>query len=110
MAPNKQTSGFAKQIIVNYIVRDDRVEENIRLVQEVLRQLNEQQPEGVRYAAYKMGDNVFVHVALFRDEAADKAFTNLPAFQAFRRNMSDRLEEKPIVNEVVEIGRYTCKG
>lgn len=110
MVPNRPAGGFAKQIIVNYIVKEGRVEENIRLVREVLRQLNEQRPEGVRYAAYKMGDNVFVHVALFRDEAADKAFTSLPAFQAFRRNMSDRLEEKPIVNEVIEIGRYTCPG
>lgn len=97
-----------KETLINYMVKTEKVAENIQLIKEVLKQLKESQLKGIKYASYQMGDNLFVHIAQFENEAAHHAFTNLPAFQAFRRNINDRIIEKPITNEIAEIGRYAA--
>lgn len=95
-----------QQMIINYVVQKERAGENIDLIRQVFKQLHEQGIQGVKYAAYKMGENVFVHIAQFENEEANKLFSALPAFRSFRRHISDRLEEAPIVNDVQEIGSY----
>jgi quinol monooxygenase YgiN len=96
-----------KQVLINYIVKPERVDENATLIKQVFAQMREEQVKGVKYAAYKMGENVFVHVAQFENEAAHQQFTSLESFKAFRKNMAERQIEKPVTNDIEEIGSFS---
>ena len=48
--------------VVRYRTKSDRAEENERLIREVFAELAEEQPAGLRYAAFRLDDGVsFVH-------------------------------------------------
>ena len=100
---------FMKQVFIHYSVREELVGENEKSIRAVFAELAKVKPEGIRYSSYKMGTNVFIHIALFSTEAEHKAFSELPAFRAFQSSIKDRLLEKPIVNDVSEVGSYTGK-
>lgn len=96
-----------KQVLINYLVKPERVDENVALIKEVFKQLKTAKLTGVKYAAFKMGENVFVHVAQFASEAANKAFSELEAFKAFQKDGATRRLESPIINEIEEIGSFS---
>jgi quinol monooxygenase YgiN len=96
-----------KQVLINYIVKPDKVGENTTLIKQVFEQLKKEQLRGVKYSAYKMGENVFVHVARFENEAAHQQFTSLESFKAFRKDIAGRQLEKPITNTIDEIGSFS---
>lgn len=96
-----------KQMLINYIVKPETAKENAALIKDVFEQLKAKQLKGVKYSAYKMGDNVFVHVAQFETEAARKKFTSLTSFGTFRKNITVRQMEAPITNDIEEIGSFS---
>src|SRR5687767_15151774 len=96
-----------KQVLINYIVKPEKVVENTTLIKQVSEQLKREQPRGVKYSAYKMGENVFVHVARFETEAVHQQFTSMESFKAFRENIAGRQIEKPITNNIDEIGSFS---
>ena len=100
-----------KRMMVRYKVKADRAAENERLIAAVFDELKRQQPAGLRYASFKLGDGVsFVHIV--SHEAADGAnpLTQLAAFKAFTASVRDRCEEPPVVVELHEIGAYRLLG
>jgi hypothetical protein len=97
-----------KQVFINYMIRPDMINENISLIRNVFAELKVAKLNGVKYSAYKMGENVFVHVAQFETVEAEKAFTELKAFKAFRKDMAARQIEKPIINDIEEIGSFSA--
>jgi hypothetical protein len=97
-----------KQVLINYMVRPEMIDENISLIRNVFTELKVAKLNGVKYSAYKMGENVFVHVAQFETIEAEKAFTALSAFKAFRKDMGARQLEKPITNDIEEIGSWSA--
>ena len=56
-----------KRVMVRYKVKADRATENERYIASVFEQLKREQPPGLRYASFKLGDGVsFVHIASLR--------------------------------------------
>lgn len=96
-----------KQVLINYIVKTEKVHENIALIKNVFNQLHAEKPAGVKYTAYKMGENVFIHIAQFETEEAHEEFTRLESFMAFRKDMKARQIERPITNTIEEIGDFS---
>jgi quinol monooxygenase YgiN len=97
--------------VIRYKLKADRVAENERLIRDVFTQLHEKKLVGVKYAVYKLADGVsFVHIISYTTEEAHKAFTSLPAFQAFQAQAKDRFEEAPVTSESEEIGSYSAGG
>ena len=92
---------------INYITHPDQAEVNKQLVKEVFKQLQESNVTGVKYAVFKMGETVFVHLAQFEDDEAMAQFHALPAFQNFQKNIADRLVSEPIITPISEIGTIT---
>ena len=73
-----------EKYIVRYRPKAELADENERRVEAVFAELAETAPEGLRYAAFRLADGTFVHVA---DVEAD---TNpLSALPAFRHHLSD---------------------
>ncbi|SHL21553.1 hypothetical protein [Actinacidiphila paucisporea] len=76
--------------IVRYQTRPGAAAENQRLVEAVMAELNEQDPGGLRYAAFRLDDGVtFLHVAVTGD--ADSPLDGSAAFAAFQQGFADRL-------------------
>lgn len=93
-----------KQVLINYMVKPEKVGENIVLIKNVFLELKATKTKDVKYSAFRMGENVFVHVAQFETPEAEEEFNRLEAFRAFRKNIETRQMEQPIVNQIEEIG------
>ena len=96
-----------RQVMVRYKVKPDRVAENEELVRAVYQELARTQPEGLKYATYRLDDNVtFVHIASSDTADGRSPPTNVEAFKRFQKDIEDRVEEGPVVTEVSQVGSY----
>ncbi len=94
--------------VVCYKVKADRVAENEAYIRKVFVELNTVRPVGLHYASFKLADGAsFMHVVA-REEYLPKDLNEMPAFQAFTKELSDRCEaeEQPTPMEVSKIGSY----
>jgi hypothetical protein len=96
---------MARQVIVQYKVKAERLEEHEALVRAVFAELAEKAPEGIRYGAFKRPDGVsFVHVALV--SAEQNPLETIAAFKKFGERIKERCEEPPQVVELTPVGRF----
>ncbi len=94
-----------RQVMVRYKVKPDRGAENEALVRAVYEELAASEPEGLRYATYRLEDGVsFVHLATVDGEHNPLAET--AAFARFQADVRDRCEEPPVATELHEVGSY----
>lgn len=96
---------MSETTVVRYEVRPGAVEENQRLVEQVLAELADEDPGGLRYAAFQLADGVtFVHVAVV--EGDDNALSRSRAFAAFQQGIGDWVAEPPEPADATLIGSY----
>ena len=94
-----------RRIMIRYKLKPERVAENERLVHAVYEELDDAQPDGFRYATFKLNDGVtFVHLATH--EGTDNPLNRIEAFQRFQEQIRDRCDTPPEVAELEEIGSY----
>lgn len=92
--------------MVRYKVKPDRAEENAELVRAVYVELARAEPDGFRYATFRLEDEVsFVHIAIQRD-GGRSPLAELESFRAFQRNIGERCEEPPVVTKLSEVGSH----
>jgi hypothetical protein len=97
-----------KHKLVRYRVKPEAAAENRRLVEAVLDALMVQAPERVSYMVVELEDGSFVHLKTdFGDE--DFEMGDLPAFQAFRRDIAERCEEPPRASDARIVGHYRMR-
>ena len=93
-----------KRVLVRYTVKPDRVAENEQLVRAVYAELARTQPDGLRYATFKLPDGVsFMHLAVHE---RDNPLQQVEAFARFQEGIRDRCDEQPVVAQLEEIGSY----
>jgi len=93
--------------VVRYRSKPDRADENQALVEKVFGELHVNQPEGLRYATFRLADGVsFVHVASIDTADGSNPLTQTPAFAEFLREIADRCDEGPVASEATVIGSY----
>jgi hypothetical protein len=91
--------------VVRYTTTAQARDENARLVGEVYSALARTQPDGLRYATLLIPDgNAFIHIAV-RD-AAENPLVELPAFQAFQRDLGERVLAPPDSRPATLVGNY----
>ena len=94
-----------KYTAVRYTVKPQALEENKRLVRAVFTELHERRPHDLHYASIALGDGMFVHlVAAPGDDASE--LTSLPAFEAFRATIGERVVAAPESFEAEVVGSY----
>ena len=97
------------KVMVRYKVKPERVAENEQLVRAVYEELNRTQPDGLRYATFRLEDGVsFVHIAFEEDDT--NGLPEVEAFRAFTREIDDRCDEQPVVTVLDEIGSFRFDG
>jgi hypothetical protein len=96
-----------KRVMVRYKVKADKAAENERYIANVFEELKQTNPEGLRYASFKLEDGVsFVHIASIETENKENPLSLSAAFKTFQENIKDRCEEPPVAIELNTIGAY----
>ncbi|MFI9381528.1 antibiotic biosynthesis monooxygenase [Kutzneria sp. NPDC052558] len=97
---------MSRTVMVRYRTRPEAAEENQRLVEAVFRELNADDPGGLRYATFRLDDGVtFVHVARFEGE--DNPLQRSAAFKEFQQDVGARMESGPErSDDVTLVGEY----
>jgi len=100
-----------KRVMVRYKVKAGRAAENERYIERVFEQLRRDQPSGLRYATFKLGDGVsFVHIVSLEAADGSDPLRELSAFKAFTAEIRDRYEDPPVAAELKEVGSYGFFG
>jgi hypothetical protein len=94
-----------RRVMVRYRVKPDRAAENEALIRAVYDELERTVPAGLRYATFKLDDDVsFIHVA--ETEEGRNPLPDVKAFKEFQRDIGERCDEAPVVTELREIGSF----
>jgi len=91
--------------VIRYTTKPERADENERLIRSVFDELAVKNPDGLRYAAFRLDDGVsFIHVAVLDGE--ENPLTTSEAFSEFQSDIKDRLVEGPIPADATMIRSY----
>jgi hypothetical protein len=91
--------------VIRYKTKPERADENERLIRDVFAELAKQNPEGLRYAAFRLDDGVsFLHVAVL--DGAENPLSVSAAFGEFQSGIADRCAEGPTPADATVIGSY----
>ena len=93
-----------KRTLVRYKTKPEQSAENVRLIEQVFRELNAKAPDGVRYLALKLGDGTFVHIVQTEDGATP--IPSLDSFRAFQSGIKERCVELPQSGDATIVGNY----
>jgi hypothetical protein len=94
-----------KRVMVRYTVKPDQVARNEELVRNVYAELAELDPDGFRYATFRLDDSrTFVHLATVED--GDAPLPGLAAFREFQSGIAERCDEPPVVYQLNEVGSF----
>ncbi|WP_290870072.1 hypothetical protein [Hamadaea sp.] len=96
---------MGNSFVVSYQMRPETADENQRLIEDVFAELAGDNPDGLRYASFRLADGVtFVHMGTLPDDAnplADSA-----AFREFQRAFGDRAATSPKFEDARLLGAY----
>lgn len=96
---------MSKAFVVRYEMQPGSADENQQLIESVFAELAEKRPEGLRYASFRLADEVtFVHVLYSDDDAPD--LTEFAAFQDFQKEFGARLAGAPQAQGGQLVGSY----
>jgi|SRR5580700_9571047 hypothetical protein len=91
--------------VIRYRTKPECADENERLIQKVFAELAAEQPEGLRYASFRLDDGVsFLHIATIDGEVNPLQASR--AFAEFQSNIAERVEEGPIPADATIVGSY----
>jgi hypothetical protein len=93
--------------VVRYRTLPDRAEENQELIEAVFREIEEREPVGFSYRVFRLEDGVsFVHTVIEHDVENPDSLGDLPAFQAFTKDIADRCDEPPVATGATVVGTF----
>jgi len=96
-----------KATVVRYQAKPERADENQQLIEAVFAELEEREPKGFTYQAFRLEDGVsFVHVAIEHDIDDPDSLQDVPAFQAFLDGIADRCDIPPVAKGATIVGGY----
>lgn len=91
-------------IMIQYRVKPDQLERHLELIRAVYDELDETQPDGLRYATFQLEDEAaFVDIALSPDLPGP--LPQLKSFQRYRADLDERCDDR-IATELHEVGSF----
>lgn len=90
--------------VIRYRTKPEHADENERLVREVFAELALTQPDGLRYATFRIDGENFLHIAIIEGEG--NPLTSSEAFAKFQAGIADRCEEGPAPAQAQLVGSY----
>ena len=99
-----------KQIMVRYRVKPGRTAENEALVHAVYEELKRTEFVGLRYATFKLDDDVsFVHIAVETGDG-QRSLGDVEAFKEFTKDIGERCDVPPEATALREVGSFRFFG
>lgn len=97
-------------VVVRYRPEPDRADENQGLVEAVFAELAAENPDGLRYATFRLADGTFVHIADV--EGDENPLGSSQAFAAFQEGIVDRCAdgEGPNPQPATLVGNFRLIG
>lgn len=100
-----------KRVVVRYSVKPERLEAHESLVRGVFAELAKARPAGLAYQALRLDDGVsFVHVATITTADGANPLRSMASFQAFVRDIDDRLTSPSTTSSATALGDYRAEG
>jgi len=91
--------------VVRYTTKPEHAEENESLIRKVFAELADTEPDGIRYAAFRLDDGVsFVHVAVVDGE--ENPLASSAAFGQFQSGIGERCAQGPLAADATVVGSY----
>lgn len=92
------------RMMIRYKVKPDQVERHLELLRAVYRELESTQPDGLRWATFRLDDGVsFVDVVA--GEGLPGPLPQLESFRRFRADLERRCDER-VATELREVGSF----
>ena len=99
-----------KQVMVRYKVKPDQTAKNEELVRAVYDELQRTEVEGLRYATFKLDDDVsFVHIAVETGDG-QRSLADVEAFKEFTKDIGERCDVAPAATGLREVGSFRFFG
>ncbi|MEV4555559.1 hypothetical protein AB0K51_01025 [Kitasatospora sp. NPDC049285] len=96
---------MGKAFVIRYEMRPETADQNQGIIENVFAELAENNPEGVRYASFRLDDGVtFVHVGMI-DEGSN-GLAETAAFQEFQKGFGDRAAGAPDASGATLLGSF----
>jgi hypothetical protein len=91
--------------VVRYTTRPETALDNEQLIRGVFAELAANNPEGLRYVAFRLDDGVsFLHVAVL--DGDENPLMTVDAFRQFLAGINDRCVDGPTPSDATQIGSY----
>jgi hypothetical protein len=91
--------------VIRYKTKPECADENERLIGEVFAELARENPEGLRYAAFRLDDGLsFLHVA--QVDGDENPLTTSKAFGEFQSGIGARIAEGPMQADATMVASY----
>lgn len=92
-------------VVIRYQLRPEQVEENLRLLDEVYREMHTVRPAGLSYTTIQLDDDVSF-LAIVSGAAGPGVLTGLPVFQHYRTTLDQRCIQPPVMTSGRTIHTY----
>jgi hypothetical protein len=93
--------------VVRYQAKPDRADENQQLIEAVFAELEQRETHGFTYQVFRLEDGVsFVHVVIEHDVPNADSLQDVPAFQAFVKDIAARCDVPPLAMGATVVGRH----
>jgi len=91
--------------VIRYTTKPECAQENERLIRDVFAELATDQPDGLRYAAFRLDDGLtFMHVAVLDDQ--ENPLTASAALGKFQAGIKDRCADGPLPADATVVGSF----
>jgi len=91
--------------VIRYTTKPECAQENERLIRDVFAELAADQPDGLRYAAFRLDDGLtFMHVAVLDDQ--ENPLMASAAFGKFQAGIKDRCADGPLPADATVVGSF----
>jgi quinol monooxygenase YgiN len=82
--------------MASYRVKADKQDEVVAVVEEFVKTVKENEPNTLRYTAYRLEDGVsFVHIMYFKDEEAEQHHQSTDYVKKFTKLLHPSCEQEP---------------
>src|SRR5450631_2483121 len=96
-----------KTTVVRYQAKPERADENQRLIEQIFAELEERESKGFTYKVFRLEDGVsFIHVVIEHEIDDPDSLQEVPAFQAFVADISERCDIPPVAMGATIVGGY----
>jgi hypothetical protein len=94
-------------VVVRYKTKPECADENQKLVEAVFAELSTLGATGFAYTSLRLEDGVsFVHVVVEEGAPGSVSLAEVPAFQAFTKDIASRCDEQPVALGAAVVGAH----